>query len=162
MKHLMRYICGVCLSGLVVFSAGASPLVSDDPNEEEHGLSLEGQLVRTDPNAALLAHDAAVADIISNAPFAKVTKNLAPSSHGVRLEADATTDVWALGNYAYTGTFNSPCGGDPENPDGGVFVWDVHNPNKVSKAGFIPSPTGSRANDVKAATMNSGDILVHT
>jgi len=36
----------------------------------------------------------------------------------------------------------------------------VHNPNKVTQAGFIASETGDRTNDVKAASMNSGDILV--
>jgi hypothetical protein len=148
------------MGGLMAISAAAAPpLVTDDPNEDGNRLSHDGRLIRPDPNAALEAHDAAVSGIISSAPFAKVTKNLAPSARGVRLEADATTDVWVLGNYAYTGTFNDPCGGEE---NAGIFVWDVHNPNKVSKAGFIPSPAGSRANDVKAAAMNSGDILVHT
>jgi hypothetical protein len=38
----------------------------------------------------------------------------------------------------------------------------VHNHNKTSFVGIIPSPTGSRSNDVKVAAMNSGDILVHS
>ncbi|WP_165367443.1 LVIVD repeat-containing protein, partial [Phytoactinopolyspora endophytica] len=72
---------------------------------------------------------------------------------------NATTDVWAHGRFAYTGTFNSPCGGEPE---AGIWVWDVRNKNRPSFAGIIESEPGSRSNDVKVATMNSGDILVHT
>jgi hypothetical protein len=107
----------------------------------------------------MIQHDAATAGVISTAPFANVTKNLAPAGRGERIEANATTDVWALGNYAYTGTFNEPCGGED---NAGIFIWDVHNKNKVSKAGFIASPNGSRSNDVRATSMNSGDILVHS
>jgi hypothetical protein len=43
-----------------------------------------------------------------------------------------------------------------------VWIWDVHNANNPSFVGIIPSPTGSRSNDVKVAAMNSGDILVHS
>lgn len=81
------------------------------------------------------------------------------AGRGERNVRNATTDVWALGDYAYTGTFNSPCGGEP---DAGVWVWDVHNPNKVEFVTVIPSPVGSRSNDVRVAEMHSGDILVHT
>lgn len=91
--------------------------------------------------------------------FAGGQKNLVRKGHGDRLVENATTDVWSLGGYAYTGTFNNPCGGEP---GAGVWIWDVHNKNKPSFDGIIPSPVGSRSNDVKAATMNSGDILVHS
>ena len=116
-------------------------------------------LHRDDPSAALAAHDAATDGIVSNGPSAKVIKNLAAAGRGVRNVAGATTDVWSLDGYAYTGTFSSPCGGQE---GAGVWIWDVHNANNVSQAGFIASPTGSRANDVKVAAMNSGDILVHS
>ncbi len=86
-------------------------------------------------------------------------KTIDVAGRGVRNTSNATTDVWAHDGYAYTGTFNSPCGGDPE---AGIWVWDVSNPNKVSHVGIIPSPAGSRTNDVRVAAMNSGDILVHT
>ena len=110
----------------------------------------------------MITHDAStmsMADVISAGPSAKVTKNLTVAGRGERLAPDATTDVWALGNYAYTGTFNGPCGG---NPEAGIWVWDVHNKNKPTFAGVIQSPVGSRTNDVKVATMQSGDILVHS
>jgi hypothetical protein len=97
--------------------------------------------------------------VVSSGPFAKVTKNLASSGEGERDDTGATTDVWAHNGFAYTGTFDSPCGGDPE---AGVWIWDVHNKNKVNFVGIIQSPAGSRANDVKVAAMNSGDILVHS
>ncbi|MFW2335649.1 LVIVD repeat-containing protein [Ilumatobacter sp.] len=78
---------------------------------------------------------------------------------GMRNDFGATTDVWAHDGYAYTGTFNDPCGGDPE---AGIWVWDVHNANKVDFVTIIQSPTGSRTNDVRVAAMNSGDVLVHS
>ena len=101
----------------------------------------------------------AMADVVSSGPSADVQKNLATRGVGLRLVPDATTDVWAHDGYAYTGTFNNPCGGDP---DAGVWVWHVKNTSKVSFVGVIPSPTGSRSNDVKVAEMNSGDVLVHS
>jgi hypothetical protein len=95
----------------------------------------------------------------SSSLFANTTKNLTSIGQGKRDVAGATTDVWAHDGYAYTGTFNNPCGGDP---DAGVWIWDVQNKKKVSFVGIIQSPTGSRSNDVKVAAMNSGDILVHS
>jgi hypothetical protein len=112
-----------------------------------------------DPSAALAAQDASTSDVISDGPFAKVAKNLDVVGRGERNVEDATTDVWALDGFAYTGTFNSPCGGEPE---AGIWVWDVEDPSKPGFVTVIPSPTGSRSNDVKVATMSSGDILVHS
>jgi hypothetical protein len=138
-------------------SAGPDDPVTDDPDE----VSSEHELQRRDrdPSASLMSHDAETDGIVSDGPSAKVTKNLDLRGRGLRNNAGSTTDVWALGGYAYTGTFSNPCGGDP---DAGVWVWDVSNKNKTDFVGIIPSPTGSRANDVKAASMNSGDILVHS
>jgi hypothetical protein len=158
-KHFLKFTCASALSAFVSI-AGATNLPESDAPEGSHGeplLSFDHH--RTDPSAAMIQHDAATEGIISDAPFAKVTKNLAPAGRGERIEANATTDVWALGDYAYTGTFNEPCGGED---NGGIFIWDVHNKNKISKAGFIASPDGSRSNDVRATSMNSGDILVHS
>jgi hypothetical protein len=162
--YFIRLIGIAGITGLLSLSVAASPLpvVTDGPDEhiDEHDNLLTRerlQAVRSD--AALSHHDSMVNDIVSDAPFAKVTKNLAEAGRGERLVANATTDVWVLGKYAYTGTFNSPCGGDPE---AGIWIWDVHNKNKVGFVGIIPSPVGSRTNDVRAATMNSGDVLVHS
>jgi hypothetical protein len=107
----------------------------------------------------LTHHDEALASVVSEGPGAKVTKNLDPVGRGMRNDPGATTDVWAHAGYAYTGTFNSPCGGDPE---AGVWVWDVSNANKPSFVTVIGSPVGSRSNDVKVASLNSGDVLVHS
>ena len=112
-----------------------------------------------DPSAAVVAQDASTANVISDGPFARVAKNLDLVGRGERNVEDATTDVWALDGYAYTGTFNSPCGGEP---GAGIWVWNVEDPSKPGLATVIPSPTGSRSNDVKVATMSSGDILVHS
>ena len=138
---------------LVLVTGGAAVLADPDDGGDDGGLQ------RDDPSAALAIQDIVSAYITSDGPNAKVTKNLAAAGRGERDVAGATTDVWALGKYAYTGTFNSPCGGAPQ---AGVWIWDVGNSNKVDFVGIIPSPTGSRSNDVKVATMNSGDILVHS
>ena len=116
-------------------------------------------LVLPDRSESLAAHDAATSGIVSSGPTAKNVKNVDQRGRGDRFDAGSTTDVWVLGNYAYTGTFNSPCGGET---GAGVWVWDVKNPNKTKFVSIIASPTGSRSNDVKVAAMNSGDILVHS
>ena len=126
---------------------------SDDPDPSD----LQGPAEN-----AIAEHESHLTEggVVSDGPFADVTKNLDPTGRGERNIPGATTDVWAHDGYAYTGTFNSPCGGEP---GAGVWVWDVSNPTKVPESvTVIPSPTGSRSNDVKVATMNSGDILVHS
>ncbi len=161
-KRLIKGLA-VCGSGAfaALFIVGATLVAADDHPTLDIGGQDQPLLQRPqrDPDAALIAHDSATADIVSSGPSAKVIKNLATAGRGERLVANATTDVWAHNGYAYTGTFNSPCGGDPE---AGIWVWDVHNPNNVSFVDIIPSPAGSRANDVRVASMNSGDILVHS
>lgn len=129
----------------------------DDGGDHDHS-PLDGADER-DPSAGLSALDASSSNFISDGPNAKVTKNLDVAGRGVRNVADATTDVWAHAGYAYTGTFNNPCGGDPE---AGIWVWDVQNKNKPEFVTVIPSPVGSRTNDVRVAAMNSGNILVHS
>jgi len=125
----------------------------------DDGVSDGGEGEIHEPSADLAALDAAASQVISDGPFAKVTKNLQLRGRGDRLVSQATTDVWAHKNFAYTGTFNSPCGGEE---GAGVWIWNVLNKNRPSFVGIIESETGSRSNDVKVATMNSGDILVHS
>lgn len=120
---------------------------------------ITGQLLSLIASSLLAVGPATANDVISDGPSAEVNKNLALASRGARPLANVTADVWALGKYAYTGTSAAQCGGDPES---GVWIWDVHNHNRAEFAGIIPSPTGSFAGDVAAATMNYGDILVHT
>jgi hypothetical protein len=150
------YIAGLSCAFTV---ATAAPPEADTPDSGHEAIELLEHNHDADRNAAMIEHDAATAGIVSEAPFAEVIKNLAPAGRGERISPNSTTDVWAHDGYAYTGTFNSPCGGDPE---AGIWVWDVHNKNKPGFVGVIPSPTGSRSNDVRVAAMNSGDILVHS
>jgi uncharacterized repeat protein (TIGR01451 family) len=89
-------------------------------------------------------------------------QNLELVGRGSRLLPGATTDVWALGNYAYVGTFNVPCSDGTGQDGSGVRIWDVTDPTAPVEIDPIPSPAGSRANDVKVARMTSGDILVHS
>ncbi len=148
----------------VLVSLLASPLAlgsgPDAGGPDPHVEDAEGKpivLERPSSSAELAAHDAATAGFVSSGPNAKVIKNLDLVGRGDRFGLDRTTDVWAHNGYAYTGTFNAPCGGDPE---AGIWVWDVHNKNKPSFVGIIPSEVGDRTNDVRVASMNSGDILV--
>jgi hypothetical protein len=149
MKHLLQVTRTPALALGVLL---AFPLLAADDDAGKLGSP-------PDPSAGLIALDAANGDVVSSGPFAKVTKNLDQVGTGIRAVNRATTDVWAHDGYAYTGTFNNPCGGDPE---AGVWIWDVHNTNNPSFVGIIPSPAGSRSNDVRVASMNSGDILVHS
>ena len=100
---------------LLVIASSTSVVLGHPPDDDgavhEHSMLNGGE--RYDPSAALIALDATLSGVVSSGPNAKVTKNLAASGRGERNETGATTDVWALGNYAYTGTFNNPCGGQP-------------------------------------------------
>ncbi|MDX1654514.1 MAG: hypothetical protein R3310_04815, partial [Candidatus Competibacteraceae bacterium] len=106
-------------SKMLAFSAGfllctgavASPEHDGLNDHDEH--QLEDGLDRADPSAPLIERDAVTDNVISTGPFAKVIKNLAVFGRGERNVADATTDIWVHEGYAYTGTFNTPCGGDP-------------------------------------------------
>ena len=86
---------------------------------------------------SLSDHDVSTGDIVSSGPTGNRIKDLTVVGRGIRNVPNATTDVWALDGYAYTGTFNDPCGGDPE---AGIWVWDVHNPNRPEFVTVIPSP----------------------
>jgi hypothetical protein len=73
------------------------------------------------------------------------------------------TDVWAHGNYAYLGTFDDgACSLDYT----GVHIVDIADPANPEKVGFIPSPPGTRANDVKVTHLETpsftGDVLVYS
>ncbi len=139
-------------SALAVGSTSAHDELDDGVDEEEE-LSLP-----VDLSAGLEASDNS-SNAMPGGTATTTKKNLDVVGRGERNGADETTDVWAYDGYAYTGTFNSPCGGDPE---AGIWVWDVHNKNKPTFSNVIQSPTGSRTNDVRVDGMNSGDILVHS
>jgi len=75
--------------------------------------------------------------------------------------AGVTTDVWALGNYAYIGSFSQPfCSADLT----GVRVIDISNPAEPEQVSFIPAKPGTRNNDVKVEHIETphfqGEILV--
>ncbi|MBW3605986.1 MAG: hypothetical protein KY460_14005 [Actinobacteria bacterium] len=160
---------------LLPAAAGAHPDLTGDPDHDDdpaHQLDLSDR----DPVDELVAQDHESAEIISDGPTGKKIKNMVVTGHGERLVEQATTDVWALGNYAYIGTFNDPCGtgenyvegvGEVEFVDGveepGIVIFDVRNKNKPEYVGNLPSVEGSRTNDVKVFTASDGtDILVHS
>lgn len=170
-----RLLVGTVFLGLMA----AGPAVSAHPEtadasstDQAHWLQhLTSAAGGSDPSDPLEALDAATQDVVSSGPFAKVIKNVDLVGRGKRLLPNATTDVFAHGEFAYIGTFNSPCGtgegyGQPGLVQGingpGIPVFDVHNRHKPSYVGNIPSVAGSRINDVKVAAMNGGDILVHS
>lgn len=76
----------------------------------------------------------------------------------------ANTDVWALGTYAYVGTFSSGTAGFC--PETGIKIVDISDPTDPSLVGNLASPSLTRANDVKVDKINTrafrGDLLVHT
>jgi hypothetical protein len=137
---------------------GPDDVVTDDPTDVAEQEGLRGPHPAGDLGLPLINLDAAADGIISGGPSGNTTKNIDVRGTGVRDVAGATTDVWSLNGYAYTGTFQSPCG----TADAGVWVWDVSNPNKTEPVTVISSPAGSRSNDVKVASMNAGDIMVHS
>ena len=72
------------------------------------------------------------------------------------------TDIWSLGNYAYLGSSDLP-GCSTEFT--GVYIIDISDPSRPTRAGFIPSPPGARIGDVNVASIATpffaGDVLVH-
>jgi hypothetical protein len=145
-------------STLFISAAGAHPESSelDDGVNESDGTTLE--LPWGDGDDAH-AHDEPVGDPgLPDTLGATGDQTLEVVGRGMRNELGVTTDVWAHDGYAYTGTFSTQCstGGN----DSGIWIWDVHNVSKVSFVGVIDSPAGSKANDVRVAGMNSGDVLV--
>ena len=176
-----RWLVLTLLSALVLLlpsAALAHPELTGDPDHDDdlhHDLQ-DGSLDDRDPSDTLERHDEATAEIISDGPTGRKIKDMAVAGHGERLIEQATTDVWALGNYAYIGTFNSPCGtgenyvegvGEVDLVDGvdepGIVIFDIRNPNKPRYVGNLPSVEGSRTNDVKVYTASDGtDILVHS
>lgn len=157
-------------------TAGAHPDDTGSPGHDDDLAHLGDGGAVFDPGSLLAEHDAETEDIVSSGPSsAGKVKNLAVVGRGDRLVPDATTDVWALDGYAYLGTFESPCG-TGENYEAGVApvdlvddvaapgipIFDVRNVHKPTYVGNLPSVEGSRTNDVKVASLNSGDILVHS
>lgn len=152
----------ILLAALIV-AMGLAPTAFAHPDDGavSDGGDHEGELHGPAENVvrdSLAEHDAATEGIVSSGPTTKKQKNLDVIGRGIRNETGVTTDVWVHDGYAYTGTFSTLCStGDN---DSGIWVWDVHNPNKPELVSIIDSPAGSKANDVRVATMNSGDVLV--
>jgi hypothetical protein len=152
---LRRAVASACFAGVLL--TGSTAVADQRAEDDAPDTQREAQpMAVAAPQAASGAFGSPFVD---GGPMATMTKNLALRSRGKRLESQATTDVWVHDRFAYTGTFNSPCGGEP---GAGIWVWDVRNKNRPRFAELIESEPGSRSNDVKAATMNSGEILVHS
>lgn len=142
------------LSTVLLLMASIAPVGAHD--------HIDDGLEPVDPGAPLEEHDLQLSGVISDGPDAKVTKNLAVAGRGERLLPGATTDVWTHNNYAYLGTFNTPCGDGTGANGSGIRIFDVRNKTKPVGIAPIPSVAGSRINDVKVADMNAGTILVHS
>ena len=155
----------VLLSAAVLALSTALPASAHDDSAGSphlYGDDLTGALDRPSPNDALAHHDASVANLEGTGYVSDIEKNLELAGRGERLLPQGTTDVWAHDGYAYLGTFNAPCSeGDTANGSG-VRIYNVKNNNRPIEVNAIATPAGSRANDVKVATMGSGDILVHS
>ncbi|ETX02509.1 MAG: hypothetical protein ETSY2_35435 [Candidatus Entotheonella gemina] len=116
-----------------------------------------------DPSQAMIEHDQQVENTVSMARGKSQTgtgiENFTLLGRGVRRLPNATTDVWALRDHAYIGTFNAPCGDGTGDNGSGVRIFDVSDPAQPVEIGPIPSVLGSRTNDVKVAELRSGDVL---
>ena len=170
-RRAVLALLGLSSFGSLPQTSSARPLtgVTESPDESRKELLTDDSI--RDPSQRLIEHDATANGVVSDGPFAHVTKNLDVAGRGERLLPDGTTDVWALDGYAYIGTFNEPCGtgegfGEDRLVDDllgpGIPVFDVRNRNKPEYVGNIPSVEGSRINDIKVERMNAGDILVHS
>ena len=160
---------------LLPTAAVAHPELTGDPDHDNDAMH-QADVDDRDPSDTLEAQDHQSAEIISDGPSGRKIKDLVIAGRGERLVEDATTDVWALGRYAYIGTFNEPCGtgenyvegvGEVDLVDGveepGIVIFDIRNKNEPRYVGNLPSVEGSRTNDVKVYTTSDGtDILVHS
>lgn len=167
MTGAARRLVAVAGAGALALTTATAALAHPDPGQPTDDLH------RHDPAETLEQQDteSALLDVISDGPTGTRTKHVEVAGVGERAVADATTDVWALDRYAWIGTFNQPCGtgagfsqaaliDDVE--AAGIPTFDVRNKTKPAYVGNLPSVEGSRVNDVKVATMNSGDVLVHS
>ena len=173
-RALLALVVAVLL--LTPATAGAHPESTGDPSHDGELSHLGDGGAVLDPGQLLAENDEQTRDVISSGPSPEgKVKNLAVVGRGDRLVPDATTDVWAHDGFAYLGTFNEPCGTGEGYQAGvapvalvqgvdqpGIPVFDVSNVHKPTYVGNIPSVEGSRINDVKVASMNSGDVLVHS
>ena len=160
---------------LLPTAAVAHPELTGDPDHDNDAMH-QADVDDRDPSDTLEALDHQSAEIISDGPSGRKIKDLVIAGRGERLVEDATTDVWALGRYAYIGTFNEPCGtgenyvegvGEVDLVDGveepGIVIFDIRNKNEPRYVGNLPSVEGSRTNDVKVYTASDGtDVLVHS
>lgn len=75
--------------------------------------------------------------------------------------ARSVSDVWALGNFAYVGTYDKPTCSNH-----GVRIVDISDPSHPVQVGNIQSLPNTRINDVKVIHIETvffkGDILVHS
>lgn len=159
---LKAFLKGLGFLFLVLLIIGA-PLTFAKADDTDHQDENEIQGHFTDEFLAQV--DTAFAHSGGNRP--PRTRNISVVSH-LSFDESASnttnTDVWALGNFAYVGTFSSPvCAGDVGL---GVKIVDISDPSDPQWIGNLASPPGTRANDVKAASIAtdsfSGDLLVHT
>ena len=93
-------------------------------------------------------------------------KNLELIGLGRRLLPGATTDIWVHRDYAYLGTFDTPCGDGSGRNGSGIRIFDVSEPDNPTEVTPIYSYRGNRINDLKVASLKTsafeGDVLVHS
>lgn len=151
---------------ITVFAPGAVAGGPDESNHISHPESINPFFDgASDYSASNNAGPSSSSDFVSSGPTGDESLTLA--GRGSRLLPGATTDVWAHNGFAYLGTFNSPCGDGTGANGSGIRIFDVSNVDddglvNAPEVGLIPSPAGSRSNDVKVAAMSSGDVLVHS
>lgn len=100
---------------------------------------------------------------------AVATGQLPPLSNlNVAAGPEHITDLWAHTarngkGYAYLGSFDRPrCGTDIT----GVYIVDISDVRNPVRAGFVPSPPGTRVSDVQVRSVSTdsfnGDVLAYS
>lgn len=146
--------CSLCL--LISLCMGLS-LAHDKPFFDDGGIPVNADVVSTDTPSPSV--NVSATQVVSEGTTPSGTLRLV--GRGERRLRGATTDVWVHESFAYMGTFNEPCG-DGTVSNAGVRVYDVKDPTSPLEVAALPSVAGSRVNDVKVSTLNSGPLLVHS
>jgi hypothetical protein len=167
LRFYVRLMSLLILASAFIFSPLSArahhPVATDDPQEEDH---IDIQQHFTD-DLLELAEQGALSQGRGGDNRPPRSRNISVVGH---LSFDETisnttnTDVWAMGKFAYVGTFSSPaCAGDLGL---GVKIVDISDPSNPQWIGDLASPPATRANDVKVARVNTdffgGDLLVHS
>ena len=149
-KHASRSL-QAALGALVLF-AGTGVAGAGGVGEVQHAISDD---VGDTPLEEHAQHGVAAGHLAASSANVELVGKLRLSG----VVPGRISDVGTLGDYAYLGAYNEPCG------SGGVYVVNISNPASPVEVGFIPTASGSFVSEgVQALSIKTksfkGDILV--